>query len=114
MSGRSEEARGKLTGERKGWRVKEGISNRGEDGVKVSLKETRGGCRRVRKGEGKGWGEESPEDGEERGTVCRGRMRRRVWEREGQREPGKSLPKREEAGLRKGGREVSRKRGFQK
>lgn len=40
-------------------------------------------------------------------------MRRRVWEREGQREQGKSLPKREEAGLRKGGREVNRKRGFQ-
>lgn len=40
-----------------------------EDGVKVFLKEMRGGCRRVRKGEGKGLGEESPKEGEERGTV---------------------------------------------
>lgn len=32
LSGRSEDPRGKLTGERKGWRVKkEGISKRGEE-----------------------------------------------------------------------------------
>ena len=71
---------------------KEGISKRGEDGVKVSLKEMRGGCRRVRKGEGKGWGEESAKEGEERGTVYRGTVRRRVWERQGQREQGKESP----------------------
>lgn len=45
-------------------------------------------------------------------------MRSRVWERKGQREQVKSLPKREkeeeEEGLRKRGREVSGKQGFQK
>lgn len=64
-------------------------------------------------GVGKGLGGRVPRRRRGKGTVCRGRMRRRVWEREGQREQGKSLPKREEAGLRKGGREVNRKRGFQ-
>ena len=79
-----------------------------------NFKERRGGCRRVRKGEGKGWGEE----GEERGTLYGRRARSRVWERKGQREQVKSLPKREEEeeeeGLRKRGSGVSGEQGFQK